>query len=91
VVRTQSLPTPFYRGRDQGVREAAVQRRPHGTLLKALSTSRKLSSWASWLTPMIPATQEAEIRRTVLQSQPGQIILETLSQKNLNTKKGLVE
>jgi hypothetical protein len=36
--------------------------------------------------------QEAEIRRISVQSQPGQIVLETLSQKNpLHTKKGLVE
>jgi hypothetical protein len=27
--------------------------------------------WASWLTPVIPATQEAEIRRIAVQSQPG--------------------
>jgi hypothetical protein len=45
-----------------------------------------------WLTPAILATQEAEIRRISVQSQPGQIVLETLSQKNpLHTKKGLVE
>jgi hypothetical protein len=33
------------------------------------------------LTPAILATQEAEIRRTVVQSQPLQIVLETLSKK----------
>jgi hypothetical protein len=31
--------------------------------------------------PVILATQEAEIRTTVVRSQPKQIILETLSQK----------
>jgi hypothetical protein len=31
-----------------------------------------------WLTPVIPATQEAEIRRIVVQSQPRQIVHETL-------------
>jgi hypothetical protein len=31
--------------------------------------------------PVILATQEAEIRRTVVQSQPGQIVLKILSQK----------
>jgi hypothetical protein len=35
-----------------------------------------------WLTPVILTTQEAEIRRIVVQSQPRQIVLETLSQKN---------
>jgi hypothetical protein len=27
-----------------------------------------------WLTPVIPATQEAELRRITVQSQPGQIV-----------------
>jgi hypothetical protein len=34
-------------------------------------------SW--WLTPVILATQEEEIRRIVVQSQLRQIVLETLS------------
>jgi hypothetical protein len=34
-----------------------------------------------WLTPVIPATQEVEIRKIVVQSQPEQIVHETLSQK----------
>jgi hypothetical protein len=36
--------------------------------------------------PVILATQDAEIRRIAIQSQPGQIIHETLSQKNLSQK-----
>jgi hypothetical protein len=39
--------------------------------------------------PIIPATQEAEIRRIMVQNQPGKVC-ETLSQKT-HHKKGLVE
>jgi hypothetical protein len=41
--------------------------------------------------PVILATQETEIRRIVVRSQPGQIVLETLSGKNPSPKKRLVE
>jgi hypothetical protein len=44
-----------------------------------------------WLRLVILATQEAEIRRIVVQSQPGKIVHETLSQKNPSQKIGLVE
>jgi hypothetical protein len=49
-----------------------------------------------WFISLIPATQEAEIRRIEFQSQPGQTVPETLSQKTLHKKKrkkrkGLVE
>jgi hypothetical protein len=37
-----------------------------------------------------PATQEAEIRKIVVQSQPGQVVHETLSRKNCSQKR-LVE
>jgi hypothetical protein len=44
-----------------------------------------------WLvTPVILATQEAEIRRIMVRRQSGQIVLETPSQTTLH-KKGLVE
>jgi hypothetical protein len=42
-----------------------------------------------WLTPVILATQEAEIRRIIVQSHPRQIVHEILFQKTHN-KKGLV-
>jgi hypothetical protein len=37
--------------------------------------------------PVILATQEAEIRRIVVRSHPGQIVCETLSRKKPITKK----
>jgi hypothetical protein len=43
-----------------------------------------------WLMPIILAIQEAEIRRIAVQSQPGQVVHETLSQK-YHHKKGLTE
>jgi hypothetical protein len=43
-----------------------------------------------WLTPVIQATEEAEIRRIEVQSQPGQVVQETLSRK-YPSEKGLTE
>jgi hypothetical protein len=40
-----------------------------------------------WLTPVILATQEAEIRKITVQRQSKQIVHETLSQKNPLQKK----
>jgi hypothetical protein len=40
-----------------------------------------------WLTPVILATREAEIRRIEVESQPRQIVCETLSRKNLSQKR----
>jgi hypothetical protein len=62
-------------------------------LVHIRSCSKPYDGQVQWLVPVILATQEAEIRRTVVRSQPGQIVLETLSQKQKNNlhKKGLVE
>jgi hypothetical protein len=40
-----------------------------------------------WLIPVILTTQEAEIRRITVQSQPRQMVHETLSQKNPSQKR----
>jgi hypothetical protein len=45
---------------------------------------RRLLAGHWWLTPVILAIQEAEIRRIMVQSQPGQIVCETLSQKTFH-------
>jgi hypothetical protein len=39
-----------------------------------------------WLTPIILATEEAEIRKVVVLSQPGQIVLRDLILKNPSQK-----
>jgi uncharacterized HAD superfamily protein len=44
-----------------------------------------------WLTPIILASWEAETRRTVVRSQPRQIVYQTLSRKKNHHKEGLAE
>jgi hypothetical protein len=39
------------------------------------------------LTPVVLGTQEAEIKRTAVRSQPGQIVYKTLSQKTPHKKR----
>jgi hypothetical protein len=46
--------------------------------------SKYTNSWARWLTPVSLDPQEADIRRITVQSQPGQIVQETLSRKTLH-------
>jgi hypothetical protein len=50
-----------------------------------------VSGGAWWLTPVIPATQEAEIRRITVQSQCRQIVLRDTISKNPSQKRGVVE
>jgi hypothetical protein len=51
-----------------------------------LDEQKYLRAGGWWLTPVILATQEAEITRIVVRSQPGQIVHETLSRKYLSQK-----
>jgi hypothetical protein len=44
-------------------------------------TIEKRGARGQWLTPVTLATWEAEIRRIVVQGQPGQIVLKTPSPK----------
>jgi hypothetical protein len=52
------------------------------------SIKRQEGAGHRWLTPAIPAAQEAEIRRITVRSQPRQIVHETLSPKKLQQKRG---
>jgi molybdopterin converting factor small subunit len=58
-------------------------------ICKSYKNSHKSTlAWHFWFTPVILATQEAEIRRIVVQSHLWQIVPETLSQKYPSQKKG---
>jgi hypothetical protein len=49
--------------------------------LQNVKVASKLGAWCRWLTPVILATQEAEIWMIAVRSQPRQIVCEILSQK----------
>jgi hypothetical protein len=62
------------------------------TIVKPLFPSlRAFTAGHPWLTPVILATQEAEMRRITVRSQPGEIVCETLFRKTLSKKIGLVD
>jgi hypothetical protein len=44
-----------------------------------LKSSKETQAGCQWLKPVILTTQEAEIRRIIVRSQPRQIVHETLS------------
>jgi hypothetical protein len=55
---------------------------PEFKLQSLKKRKKKTFAGCQWLTPLILATQEAEIRRITIQSQPRQIVHKTLSGKN---------
>jgi hypothetical protein len=54
--------------------------------MKYYSARKSIAAGHQWLTTAITATHETEIRRVIVESQPGQIVCETLSQKNPSQK-----
>jgi hypothetical protein len=58
---------------------------------KIYKNCKKIKGWHWWLTPVILATQEAELRKTRVQASPGQIVCGTLSQKTQDKRGLLVE
>jgi hypothetical protein len=60
----------------------------HKNWVMNLTIQKSCWVWCQWLTPLIWATQETEIRRIVVQSQSRQIVCKTLSQKHPTQKKG---
>jgi hypothetical protein len=63
----------------------------HGTCLCANRANRKSLSGRWWLKPVILATQEVEIRRITVRSQPRQIVLQDPISKKSFTKIELVK
>jgi hypothetical protein len=59
----------------------------HNNLTTKMQNKNLLGARRQQLTPVILATQEAEIRRIVVQSQPRQIVCETLFRKYSSQKR----
>jgi hypothetical protein len=53
-----------------------------------MTYQKPCSTGYQWLTPIILTTQDTEIRRIMVGSQPGQIVLKTLFEKTLKKKGG---
>jgi hypothetical protein len=64
---------------------------PYSDCMKSERRKGNITVAHWWFMPVILATQEAEIRRIAVRSQPRQMVCKTLSQKNLSPKRGLVE
>jgi hypothetical protein len=65
------------------------EKNQHAFMIKALiklGIEGRARCW--WLIPIILGTQEAEIKRIMVQSQPGQIIHKALSRKKPSQKQG---
>jgi hypothetical protein len=52
-------------------------------IIKVLKLIKSFHAGCQWLTPVILAAQEAEIRRIMVQTQPGQIFHDNPSQKRV--------
>jgi hypothetical protein len=59
-----------------------------GSIPIGTHTQKKVACWALVAHACNPETQEAEIRKIEVRSQPGQIVPETLSQKHPSQKRG---
>jgi hypothetical protein len=57
-------------------------------MIKMNNTENAQTARGWWLTLVILATQEAEIRRITVRRQPREIVHETLISKNASQKKG---